>query len=410
MCTRRFPMPRGGRSQRAPVARIGLSYPSRRTSRTTINVAIFALVIFVVVAIATAGATIDGSLGTTLNEQSGGYTFTSRSATAIPDLPGLVANDSTLAPYFSSVVPMYYGGIYANVSGFSGNPYPAYIYSGPPGEPPSSSFYATNGFTFTATEGGMSAKEVFAELATLPGVAIVDQSFAPVTNPGETMVLTNPLNGNRTTVTVIGIMSESLVSGVFVSPPTAAALGINGERFFFLTLAPGASVTRAAQLAKAAFFPYGLTVTSIAGILATSTAETEGVIGLLQIFVGLGLAVGIAAMGIVALRAVAERRREIGMIRANGFTRRMVLKAFFFEYTFLTLVGIGIGTALGLLLVWNLTQGPSVAGLGVATFTVPWLNLLFVLALAYGLSMLAIAEPSLRAAHMPPADAVRATE
>jgi len=414
----------GGKRQNAPVARIALSYPSRRSSRTTISLAIFALVIFVLVAIAGTGATVDASLGNTLQEQSGGYTFVAYSATPIADLPGLVANNSTVAPYFSAVVPLDYGGIYVNVSGFSGNPYSDSVYSAPAGAPASSNFYATNHFTYTATGAGMSAAQVNAELASKPGVAVVDQSYAPVTNNlgtgsggnhpkvnvGGTILLTNPSNGNRTPVTVIGIMSQSLVSGVFVSPPTAAALGVSEEKVFFLSLAPGASATRAAQVAKAAFFPYGLVVLNIADLLATSIASTEGVIGLLQIFVGLGLAVGIAALGIVALRAVAERRREIGMIRANGFTRRMVLKAFFLEYSFVTLVGIAIGTVLGLLIVWNVTLSSSASSAGVTVFAVPWLNLGIILATAYGLAMLAIAEPSFRAAQMPPAEAVRPTE
>ncbi|MGI0155591.1 MAG: ABC transporter permease, partial [Thermoplasmata archaeon] len=261
----------GGRSQRAPVARVALSYPSRRPARTTISLAIFALVVFTLVAIATTGASVDASLGATLQEQSGGYTFVAYSTAAIPDLPGLVANNSTVAPYFSSVVPLDYAGVYVNVSGFAFDPYSDAVYSGPAGQPAASNFYSTNRFTFTATENGMSEAAVNAALATTPGVAIVDQSYAPVSNnlgtgssgahpkvtPGATMVLTNPENGNRTTVTVIGIMTQSLVSGVFVGPSTAAALGVNEEKVFFLTLTDGGSATRAAQVAKAAYFPYG---------------------------------------------------------------------------------------------------------------------------------------------------------
>jgi putative ABC transport system permease protein len=414
----------GGRSQRAPVARIALSYPGRRSSRTTISLSIFALVMFVLVAIAAAGATLTGSLNATLQEQSGGYTFVAYSAAPIPNFPGLVANNSSVAPYFSAVVPLDTGGIYVNVTGFSGNPYSDSVYAGVAGEPSGSDFYTSNHYTFTSTEGGMSAAQVFADLATEPGVAIVDQSYAPVSNTfatgsggvhpkvhaGETMGLSNPANGNATTVTVLGIMSQSLVSGVFVSPATATALGISKPMAFYLTLTPGASATRAAQVAKAAFLSYGLVVLNIADLLASSIASTEATIGLLQIFVGLGLGVGIAAMGIVALRAVTERRRDIGMVRANGFTRRMVLKAFFLEYTFVALMGILIGTVLGLLIVWDLSQGPSATELGVTTFTVPWLSLAIFLGAAYSLSMLAVAQPSLHAARLAPADAVRSTE
>ena len=199
----------GGRSQSAPVARIALSYPSRRSSRTTVSLAIFALVVFVLVAIAATGATVDGSLGVTLQQQSGGYTFVSYSAVPISNLPELIANNSTVAPFFNSVVPLDYGGIYVNVSGFSGNPFSDSIYSAPPGAPLSSNFYSTNRFTFTATEAGASASQVNTELATDPDVAIVDQGYAPVTNnlgtgsrrpseviPGGTLQLTNP--GERT--------------------------------------------------------------------------------------------------------------------------------------------------------------------------------------------------------------------
>jgi putative ABC transport system permease protein len=86
------------------------------------------------------------------------------------------------------------------------------------------------------------------------------------------------------------------------------------------------------------------------------------------------------------------------------------LKAFFLEYSFVALLGIGIGTALGLLIVYNLTIGPAAVSSGVSTFSVPWTNVLLILVVAYGLAMAAVAEPSLRAARLPPAEAVRPTE
>ncbi len=413
----------GGRNQRAPVALVAFSYPARKTSRTVISLAIFALVIFVLVAIAAVGSTVDASLGNTLQQQSGGYTFVAYSSSSIPDLPGMIANNSTLAPYFDHVVPIEYAGMYVNVSGFSGNPYSDNIYVAPANASSASNFYATNQFPFQSTAGGISAAQVMAELASTPDVAIVDNAYStiqdnlggatavhPHLKAGASMEILNPANGNRTSVTVIGIMDQSLVSGVFVSPPTAAQLGPFQVQRFFLSLAPGASATRAEQLAKAAFFPYGFVLLDVADLLASSIAPTEGIIGLLQVFVALGLVVGIAALGIVALRAVVERRREIGMLRANGFTQRMVLRAFFLEYTFVTLIGIAIGTGLGLLVVWNRTQSLSASASGTTVFAAPWLTLGLILILAYGLAMLAVAQPSLRAARTPPAEAVRPTE
>ena len=41
-------------------------------------------------------------------------------------------------------------------------------------------------------------------------------------------------------------------------------------------------------------------------------------------FMGLGLIVGVAALGVISARAVVERRQQIGVLRAIGFRRRMV--------------------------------------------------------------------------------------
>jgi putative ABC transport system permease protein len=414
-----------GSSGRAPVARIALSYPGRKPTRTTITLAIFALVVFTLIAIATTGGSVQASLNDTIVKDSGGYTFFGVSTTPIPNIATLVETNATLAPQFQDVVPLLTGNVAVNVTGWSPNPYDDTLYSAPSGENSSNDFYTTNVFPFTATLRGESVATVMEALQSNSSVAIVDQSYAPptanlasssssaphpTTAVGATIQITNPATGNQTNVTVIGILAQSVIPGVWINPGTAAKLGYDSVTAFFLTTSTGASATHAAQSAKAAFFRYGLVLFDIAALIELSIDQTEGIIGLLQVFVGLGLAVGIAAMGIVAVRAVVERKRDIGMLRANGFTQRMVLKAFFLEYSFVALLGIGIGTALGLLIVYNLTIGPAAVSSGVSTFSVPWTNVLLILVVAYGLAMAAVAEPSLRAARLPPAEAVRPTE
>ena len=48
---------------------------------------------------------------------------------------------------------------------------------------------------------------------------------------------------------------------------------------------------------------------------------------LIQGFMGLGLVVGVAALGVISARAVVERRQQIGVLRAIGFRRGMVQAA-----------------------------------------------------------------------------------
>ncbi|MCI4322797.1 MAG: FtsX-like permease family protein [Thermoplasmata archaeon] len=414
----------GNRPDRTAIVRIGLAHPSRQPGRTVITLCIFALVVFTMVAVATFGATVGSNLQDSIVTESGGYSFVGVSPEPIPNLPGQIANNSTLNADFANVVPVVNGQVNVNVTGYSFNPFADSLYAAPTGVPAASNFYDTNQFTFYATWNGMTPAEVFSALETNTSVAVVDQTYDqpggavagapsgphPTTAPGSLIVLGRPGSDATTQVRVIGVLTEELITGIWVNPTAAAHLGYVNQTLYFLTVRAGVSTTTAANQAKAAFYRSGLVLYDIEADLASSIASTQGFIGLLEIFVGLGLAVGISAMGIVALRAVVERRREIGMIRAQGFTQGMVLKSFVLEYSFVTLLGLAIGASLGVLIVYNLSISATAAASGVTSLDIPWLNIVLIVVVAYALAMAAIAVPSIRASRVPPAEAVRATD
>src|SRR5947199_4823026 len=93
-------------------------------------------------------------------------------------------------------------------------------------------------------------------------------------------------------------------------------------------------------------------------------------------FLGLGLIIGVAALGVITARAVVERRQQIGVLRAIGFQRRMVQASFLIESSFIALTAIVVGTGLGLLVSRNVIadsrRTPSWESMAV---TVPWLTL-----------------------------------
>ena len=70
-------------------------------------------------------------------------------------------------------------------------------------------------------------------------------------------------------------------------------------------------------------------------------------------FMGLGLIVGVAALGVVSARAVVERRQQIGVLRSIGFRRGMVQLSFLLESSFIALTAIVVGSALGLIVAYN---------------------------------------------------------
>lgn len=403
------------RQRSVPVARIGLSYPARRGFRTSINLTIFAMVLFTVVGVASFGASVQADLNNLIQSESGGYTFVGSTSTAVPDLAGAVANNATLAPLFTDVVGLVAGGGVLSLPDGTVEPYP--IVSAPTLATGSSNFYTTNRFNFSSTLNGLSTAAVWSELGTNDSVAVVDGSFessftnlgssGPMLAPGASIGVVDPATGHAARLTVIGVLSQSFVSGVWIAPGLSQTLGYSGEDLFFLTTAPGVDAVHAAQQAKLAFFAYGLILYNFAQILQSSIASTEALIGLLEVFVALGLAVGIAAMGIVALRAVVERRAEIGMLRANGFTRGMVFRAFLLEYSYVALLGIAIGTVLAIVLIYDASTSPMN---NLLQFDIPWTNVAEVIGIAYALVVLAILAPSIRAAQLPPATAIRYSE
>jgi putative ABC transport system permease protein len=409
-----------GRVIDAPVARMGFAYPSRRAVRTALTTTIFALVLFVIVVLAVYSATLTGNLNDSISDQSGGYTFFGHSTIPIANFSSKVAANSSLAGLYSNIVPLTVGVGYLSGSGFGqSQPYPDNVYAAPAGGPPSANFYSTNHYTFQSTLGGMSAASVMAALESNRSVAIVDGSYGgagfstsshPSLSVGSVVRIADPGTGNSTNVTVVGVMKQLILTGIWLNPVAAQHLGFTSQTGYLLAVNPGVSPTTASQKTNSAFYPDGLVLVEFTAVLSSATAVISGEIGLLEVFIGLGLAVGIAALGIVAHRAVVERRREIGMLRATGLTRGMILKMFLLEYSFVTLIGSAIGALAAMLLMYNFVTSPGAASADVTKLYVPWLNLLVVVAVTATLAVLAVLSPSRRAARLAPAEAIRGTE
>ena len=129
---------------------------------------------------------------------------------------------------------------------------------------------------------------------------------------------------------------------------------------------------------------------------------------LIQGFMGLGLIVGIAALGVISARAVVERRQEIGILRALGFRRWMIQLSFLIESSFIALSAIVVGTTLALIIANNIvndTAGQS--SWQDIQLAVPWLNLAIVFAVVYAAALLATLAPAVRASRIDPAEALR---
>jgi len=82
----------------------------------------------------------------------------------------------------------------------------------------------------------------------------------------------------------------------------------------------------------------------------------------------------------------------------------MVQFSFLLESSFIALLGIGIGIALGLILSIQLIPDVGIEGL---ELVVPWVRIILIVALAYGASLLTTFIPALQASRVYPAEALR---
>ena len=127
---------------------------------------------------------------------------------------------------------------------------------------------------------------------------------------------------------------------------------------------------------------------------------------LFQGFSGLGLVVGVAAIGVLSVRAVVERRQSIGVLRAIGFKSSMIRAQFLIESSFITLLGIFVGIGLGTLQSWLIFLEIS-KELEDAKFAVPIGEVGILIIITVVASILASVIPANEASKTYPAEALR---
>lgn len=121
----------------------------------------------------------------------------------------------------------------------------------------------------------------------------------------------------------------------------------------------------------------------------------------------LALTVVISAVGLASVvsLSVAERRHEIGLLRALGMTRASVRWMVLIESVTLSLVGAAFSVAIGLPLGIAATAAMPF-GLTAPVIVIPWLGLLLVAGIATALGLVAGALPARSAARVAPAVAL----
>ena len=415
----------------APVLRMSMAYPLAAHFRTGTTLAMFTLVVFTLVT----GSASNGSFVHAIGVQDYGGGFQVRAGTTaaapIDDMQAALRHARGIDPaQFTAVGSQSVLAVDARQVG-TGRKAETYLARGL-----DASFLAHTTFGLGAiARGYTSPAQVWTALRTHRGLAVVDSTIVPrrehwTFGPAPDFELSgfvyedakfdpvpiqvvDPQTGRRLRLTVIGVLKDTApleMLGISTSEATLSAAfpGRVRPTIHYFALASGVDPKKAAAALESAFLANGLDAQSIQQVVDDSRAASLTFNRLIQGFLGLGLLVGVAALGVISARAVVERRQQIGVLRAIGFRSSMVQAAFLLESSFVALTAIVVGTGLGLLLAWNIVrdqqQQPSWENL---RLVVPWLNLGLIFLLVYAVALAATLAPAIRASRIRPAEALR---
>jgi len=242
----------------------------------------------------------------------------------------------------------------------------------------------------------------------LQGFYVEDGTFQPV--PIE---VRDPLTGTPHQLTVIGVLPDVIADSM---------IGITTSQRFVETAFPDhsepvaylvevtnqADTERLASALESSFLANGMEAVVLQDELDDLVAVNKTFNYLIQGFIGLGLVVGVAALGVVSARTAVERRQEIGVMRAIGFEQGRVQLSFLIESSMIAIAGLVVGTILGLILSYNIIDDSQrQASWENLKFAVPWTNLALIYAVVLMAALITAYLPARQASRVYPAQALR---
>ena len=413
-----------------------MSYPMERPFRTGMTLAMFALILFTVTVISMVQALQGASVQRFIEQQSGGYDVVGFTGTygEIPNFRTILWENLSEEPKEKYFLGGDLGVASATVlpaKAARENSTDAFDYTlwGIDNFLVNSNRYGfhehlpyildANGTTVDLR--AANATGVWTALSLNRSYAVVDRSATGPSQfigpggglrvaPGDAVIVSDG-QGRQVRLVVLGVLEQALqfTSGIFVDQAVVKGTFNVSQTYtaYFFQLAPGTDARWMRGELERIFFQYGLRTIDIREEIGRAFDASQQVLTLMQAYLGIGLMVGIAGLGVVTARAVVERRQQIGALRAIGFTREMVLQAFLIEIAFIAALGILVGVALGVVLAHKVY---TVLFVEFATFVIPWGNLAVITGIALGATVAATVSPALRASKIPPAEALRYIE
>ncbi len=408
-----------------PTVMTAVSYPLSKKFRTGMSVAMFALVVYMIVMLSVFSNIFVMDLDEETLKEGGGYQIIANVQNPVIDIYNAtdpidnsmitsnIFNKATIAQIsqayaaeinVTDAVEQEQGGMAFGFGMFSG----AIIYG------IDDVFYEGRSFEFTQT---------------MPGYEDYDTLWNAITEPGSKFVVYNSMMammnqvsvGNHLTFTtftgevteeyqVIGIMDQSTMNGAFMSRENVIAeFGFMGmaNSMFLVDVDDGEDIQATADALEKDFAALGMNSIIVEDMVESSLEMMNSMFVLFELYLYMGMVVGVAGLGIITIRSVVERTAEIGILRSIGFKKSNVRNAFLIEILFIATMGVLIGTLAGIMISYEIFNVMMSDMGGDIEYVIPWAKIALVTVIAYIATILCTIIPASNASKTSPSEALR---
>ena len=416
------------------VLKPSIAYPLNKKFRMGMTVMMFALVIFVIVLQSIISVTYRPDIA----KEGGGYDVRALSVAPLANLTAeqsssisgvnvgqsrtvthdLAAQHTQLSAKLTPVNASklkYYDGLYkTQVTGVTINNETIPL-RGPPFEfiyGIDSNFTSHATYKFLDKGKGLNSKEDVWRTLSDPRNVVVDSSYQYGNNnlikAGDTIEI--PMANSTLVFKVVGVLDETYLHGIFMDKSRMKQLFpvAEGDNLFLIKVANGVNPIDVTYDLKKGYKVFGMDAKAVLDEVEQLSQQSQMVFELVEVFLGLGLIIGIASLGAITLRSIVERKRDIGMMRAMGFQQKQILDFLLIEGLFITslgtVIGLGTGIVLSYAIYLNFTQ------MGKVPYNIPLIQLLIIFAIVFAAAIICTIVPARNASRMPPAEAVRYIE
>lgn len=178
-------------------------------------------------------------------------------------------------------------------------------------------------------------------------VAYVDQTvltYSLQKKLGDTLIYTNEF-GEPFRLLLAGALNNTIFQGnILVSKEILREQfpGLGGTKTILVD-APREKQKSIAKILSESLVDYGIDVTPTSERLANFYSVTNTYLSIFMALSGLGFLIGTIGLGIILLRNLQERRKELALLMATGYSKSMIFRLVFIENLYLLVIGIAIG-------------------------------------------------------------------